>query len=284
LITIDDVELIDEGSYMMIPSDLDPETDSDVIKILCISDTHNLQRKLTISRLPFADIIINAGDMTQIGSLEELRSYDLWIHDYLKAHRKATHSIVIAGNRDQTLHPHFYYGFGYKRRGTDSHKNREKQNTTKCMATISKHSIYLQDSMVTLFGLNFYGTPWSPTFGRSPWAFQGRADGNKLKKIWSKIPEDVDILITHFPPYLHGDHAIFEAETNYKQHVGNKDLLNRVKEINNIRFHVFAGIHEGHGVTKRNGLDTTFINSALTDRFYSYNVRKPIMFYIKGKR
>eukprot|EP01084_Bolivina_argentea_P294659 507077_1 len=284
-VAVREIQLIDKGTYMQIPSGLNPLTDNDVIKILCISDTHNNEFNITISDLPYADIIINAGDMTQLGSLNELMYYNRWVANYIKGHRNTKYSIVVAGNRDQTLHPHFYNSFGYKRRGTHSKKTKTKENTTECIEMISKNSIYLQDKMINIFGLNIYGTPWTSINDKTQWAFQAQKGGKRLKNIWNKIPNDIDILISHSPPYLHGDYAYdMKTKDGFGQHVGDKDLRNKIREINNIHFHVFAHVHEGYGVTMEDGLNTVFVNSALLD-VNSHNItKKPIMFYIKGKR
>ena len=92
---INEIPLIDKGSYMLVPTKLDPRNDPDVIRILCISDLHNNQRQLKPRDLPFVDIIISAGDMTMLGTLEELKAYDTWINEYLRKHRRALHSIII---------------------------------------------------------------------------------------------------------------------------------------------------------------------------------------------
>ena len=55
----------------------------------------------------------------------------------------------------------------------------------------------LIDESVTLEnGMKIYGTPWSPLFYN--WAFM--KDENDLYEIFSKIPDDTDILLTHTPP------------------------------------------------------------------------------------
>ncbi len=47
-------------------------------------------------------------------------------------------------------------------------------------------------------GLKFYGSPWQPTFHN--WAFN-LDRGEEIKKVWDKIPNDTDVLITHGPPF-----------------------------------------------------------------------------------
>lgn len=56
----------------------------------------------------------------------------------------------------------------------------------------------LIDEVVEVNGIRIYGTPWTPMF--CGWAFMV-GDGEPLDEKYSKIPENVDILIAHGPPY-----------------------------------------------------------------------------------
>eukprot|EP01083_Nonionella_stella_P228351 809327_1 len=71
-----DVDLIDCGNYYLIPSDLDPGKDENVIKILTISDTHSKHSQ--IRNMPSADILLNGGDFTNVGTLKDVKSYNKW--------------------------------------------------------------------------------------------------------------------------------------------------------------------------------------------------------------
>jgi predicted phosphodiesterase len=63
------------------------------LRIVCISDTHGLHRKLLLSE---ADILIHAGDFMVHGrSTEEIDDFNDWLGSLPFRHR-----IVIAGNRD----------------------------------------------------------------------------------------------------------------------------------------------------------------------------------------
>ncbi len=121
-----------------------------------------------------------------------------------------------------------------------------------------KHNIYLQDSMIELFGIKFYGSPWVPCFNN--WAFMFKR-GNELEEIWNKIPNNIDVLITHGPPIYHGDLSDQYDQQLQSNCVGDVELM---KQIINIKppLHIFGHNHEGYGVTKHNGLDTMFVNAA----------------------
>ena len=60
-----------------------------------------------------------------------------------------------------------------------------------------KNSTMLIDEEFTLNGIKFYGSPRTPEF--FDWAFMYKR-GKKAELIWSNIPDDTDILITHGPP------------------------------------------------------------------------------------
>ena len=72
---------------------------------------------------------------------------------------------------------------------------------------------------------SIYGTPWCQVFGR--WAFM--APDTVLKEIYSKIPKDLDILITHDQPYGYGDILLQEdCPWANGEHIGNKMLLEAI--------------------------------------------------------
>ena len=83
---------------------------------------------------------------------------------------------------------------------------------------------------------------------------------------------------------FHGDQVIPRfASLNDSAWVGCDDLLERMAEVQDIKYHIFGHIHEGYGVTKNKKIkDVTFINASSVDVNYRC-VNKPIMFYIKGR-
>ena len=93
-----------------------------------------------------------------------------------------------------------------------------KSYDTKSLFFYSKSSYwkYLEDSSITLFGIKIYGSPWQPNYFN--WAFN-LPRGKLLKQKWDKIP-NCHILLTHGPPYCHGDKLVKE-----NKHIGCEDLL-----------------------------------------------------------
>jgi Icc-related predicted phosphoesterase len=62
----------------------------------------------------------------------------------------------------------------------------------------------------------------------------------KKEEIWEKMPQELDVLITHIPPFGVRDQTVF------KKSVGCKRLLAMVQKIAP-KIHIFGHIHEGYG-------------------------------------
>lgn len=157
------------------------------------------------------------------------------------------YKIYVAGNHDTSI---YHKVFDY----------RELEN---------ENSFYLENDDVEIEGIKFYGSPYQPLFGN--WAFQ-RTD-NKLFKMWNKIPEDTDVLITHGPPK--GILDLAEDRNHRLEYCGDKHLFNRVMKIKP-KYHLFGHIHNNGNqinVDQRVYNDITFVNSAaVTDRKFDYGI------------
>ncbi|WP_216614716.1 metallophosphatase domain-containing protein [Methylomonas sp. ZR1] len=186
--------------------------------------------------VPDGDILIIAGDICEIGNDEEISEFDTFL-----SFQNHAVKIVIAGNHDFTFQDY-------------TPKNAKK---------LLKHGIYLEDSGIDIYGVKFWGSPWQPWFGG--WAFN-LPRGQKLADVWAQIPDDTDVLITHSPPF-----GILDVVNG--EHVGCNDLTMALKRIRP-RLHVFGHIHQGYGMTERNG--TTYVNASLRDEEYKL-VNQPIV-------
>jgi Icc-related predicted phosphoesterase len=218
------------------------------MKLLLISDTHGLHENITkdLNKLIEPDtIIIHAGDISNTGKSNEITSFLNWFSNL-----ECKHKIFIAGNHD----------FGF-------------EPTISAFPPIypdipqefkDKGVIYLMDQMVEVEGLKIYGTPWQPRF--HDWAFNVNR-GEELAKKWEPIPEGLDILISHGPPY-----SILDC-TREGLHVGCEDLY--IKIINVLpKMVVFGHIHEGYGYRSTNNI--SFFNASVLNRNYNYT-NKPIL-------
>lgn len=209
------------------------------LKIVCLSDTHTKHNTLSI---PPCDVVIVAGDVCSRGELHELEDFSRWLKSQSHNFRKA---FIIAGNHDWCFLTH-------RALCVDILK-RELEDKVE----------YLEDSEFIFEGLKFYGSPWQPRFGN--WAF-GANRGEKLKFIWSNIPQDVDVLITHGPPHGIGDLTVGKPSI----HVGCAELFSRVRELNQLKLHVFGHIHSGNGTyISEEALSAHFCNAAVCSESYS---------------
>ncbi len=188
-------------------------------KIVCVSDTH---ARHDLTDVPDGDILVHAGDITRHGSLEDVESFDRWLGRL--PHR---HKLVICGNHDFCF----------------------QEKAAEARARIT-NAIYLEDSGCEVEGLTFYGSPWQPWFGG--WAFN-LPRGEELARVWAKIPDRVDVLVTHGPP-----EGILDR-TKRGDLAGCRDLLYRVLEVKP-RLHVFGHIHEAAGRVEADGL--VFVNAS----------------------
>jgi Icc-related predicted phosphoesterase len=177
------------------------------MKIICISDTHNLHKDL---KIPDGDILIHAGDMTCVGGVDEIQGFNQWLSTL--PHR---HKIVIAGNHDLYL-----------------------EAVPSMANALITQAIYLNDSGIEIEGLKIWGSPISPNY--QDWAFN-RERGKAIRKHWEMIPADTDILITHCPPF-----GILDFDDRGK-HEGCQDLLEIVQQKVKPRLHIFGHLHDAHG-------------------------------------
>lgn len=195
-----------------------------------MSDTHGKHDE--IYRVPEGDVLIHAGDVSNVGKPSEIKAFAEWFQS--QPHK---YKCWVGGNHDWGLQHFLEYGNEFMVRD------------------MSSSAYYLRDSDVTLDGVKFYGSPWQPTF--CDWAFN-LPRGRWLAEKWDMIPVDTDVLITHGPPY-----GILDKVG--QEHVGCADLRTRVDFIKP-KIHCFGHIHCAAGMTELNG--TTFVNAALLSERY----------------
>lgn len=218
------------------------------MKIVFTSDCHGKLSK--VPALPSGDVFVMAGDVlpnfTRAAHMDAIRQeHALRELDAFFEKLSYKHVLLVAGNHDWIFE-----------------KNRLARK-------ILRKITYLEDEAVMIDGIKFYGSPWQPEF--CDWAFNLERKGKALKAVWGKIPEDVDVLITHGPPWGHLDQIVpTEDGATTKmgrdsEHLGCELLAERVA-ITKPRVHVFGHIHGSFG-QKQVG-ETLFINAALCDESY----------------
>lgn len=198
-------------------------------RIVLLSDTHNSNEQISV---PDGDILIHAGDATNRGTFDEIYPFDYWFSSLPHKHK-----IFVAGNHDWLF---------------ETYPEQARNQITE--------AIYLQDSFVEIEGLKIYGSPWQPRF--FDWAFNLNR-GAELAEKWKLIPNDIDVLITHGPPF-----GILD-ETPRGDLAGCEELRKRVEEIaqfGRLKLHVFGHIHFGYGATEKFGV--RFVNASNCDEDY----------------
>lgn len=132
----------------------------------------------------------------------------------------------------------------------------------------------LQDSETEVQGRRVYGTPWVP--GLAYWAFYGSEPF--LRERGRAIPEGVDILVSHGPPYGLGDFIPTSPKQQEKygnydgRNVGDKDLTVNLARIG--AKHLICGhIHEARGQYVDHESRTVVHNVAAVDEFYRLHPR-----------
>lgn len=203
-------------------------------RFVCISDTHNQTPKL-----PRGDVLVHAGDLSNQGSISELRKTVAWLE---KADFEV--KIVVAGNHDVTLDSQFYekHGALFHNQHHQDPEACQRLFTESSSITYLKHeatTIRLQSPIGPHTQFSVFGSPYSPVL--RTWAFQySEAESVRL---WDDIPLDTDVVITHTPPKNHRD-------ATGRGHSAGCEALRRALWRIRPRLAVCGHIHEGRGVER----------------------------------
>lgn len=198
------------------------------MRLVCFSDTHGRHGDI---KIPEGDVLIFAGDFTPGTDFkrETLESFLRWFE--LLPHK---YKILIGGNHDRVL----------------------ERIDTSLLSSIH----YLEDSSISIDGIKFYGSPWTPKFFN--WAFMLPRDGVEIRRKWRAIPQNTDVLITHGPPYSVLDYSKGAGS------IGCRDLYGHIRDLN-LKAHIFGHIHEGYG--RRNNS----YNVSICGKRYDNPLNKP---------
>ena len=198
------------------------------MRLVLISDTHGSHN--SIPKLPDGDFLIHAGDFMNSGlDAEEVFSFNRWL-----ARLPIKRRIVCGGNHDRLF-----------------------QKKPEIAREFLKSAVYLENTGVTIDDVSLWGSPYTPEFLN--WAFMYRR-GPEAKQYWDQIPEALDVLITHGPPY-----GILDQTAPGGEHLGCEELLKAV-HYKKPKVHVFGHIHGGAG-TFDSGT-TRFVNAAYLNERY----------------
>ena len=197
-------------------------------KLVIISDTHRSEHKV---KLPKGDILIHCGDY-DIYNMNHL----IWLNNWFGS-LDFSHIIFIGGNHDFLL----------------------DQFPKKEIKKLFTNAIYLENDGVEIDDIKFWGSPYSPEFGN--WAFMYPRCSEEAKKIWSQIPENLDFLITHAPPYQ-------ILDVNRQGENCGCEVLQREVFKKKPKYNVFGHIHPSTIDNKKIIDGITFINVSLLNEDY----------------
>jgi Icc-related predicted phosphoesterase len=199
------------------------------MRIVAISDTHGLHEK--VKNLPEGDVLVHAGDFMNAGvHLREIISFNHWLGEQ----KQFKHRVVCAGNHDK----YFEAEPGTAR-------------------NLLENATYLENSGITLDGVRFWASPYTPEF--YDWAFM-YSRGTAAAKYWKQIPDRLDVLITHGPPL-----GILDQVAPGAEHLGCSELLDAI-QIKKPKVHLFGHIHGGAGTVEKDGV--RFVNAAFLNEAY----------------
>jgi predicted phosphodiesterase len=202
------------------------------VRFVCVSDTHSR----FFCYIP-GDVLIHAAE---------------YLHRAPYAHK-----VVIAGNHELPFDVANYEAIIARRKITQ-HCD---PAATKCLLG---HVCYLEDNLAVVEGYRIWGCPWTK---HKNGAFYLVDKEMRVRK-WASMPEGVDILVTHSPPF-----EIMDISRQGKP-AGCKDLLKRVKKVKP-KVHVFGHTHAGYGFSHIEGI--TFVNAAICNNDYE-PVNPPLVF------
>lgn len=204
------------------------------LDLVLLSDTHELHREATI---PSGEILVCCGDFTMFSkSLSAIKDFNDWLGEL--PHR---HKIVIPGNHE------FFLEADERRR------------------SLLTNATVLINEGIELEGLRIWGSPVSTSYGS---AF-GLSSPTDRARHWAKIPEHVDVLVTHGPPYGVLDCAPGETSAG-----GDPELRAAVERVGPL-LHAFGHIHPGYGQMIVG--ETTFVNCALLGEDGAISKRPVVM-------
>jgi predicted phosphohydrolase len=189
------------------------------LRLVLLSDTHQLHREVDV---PDGDIFIHAGDFTMFSeSMQAVVDFNDWLGGL--PHR---YKIVVPGNHESFL---------------------EADPSDRFMLD---QAIVLINEGTEVEGLRIWGSPVTPLYGG---AF-GLSSAKDRKRLYARIPWDIDVLITHGPPF-----GILDTAPISGLHEGCHELLDAVLRVQP-KLHVFGHIHTAYGIFRTE--HTTFVNAS----------------------
>lgn len=205
----------------------------------CIADLHGHRPKLE-----GGDLLIIAGDSLATNDINQWHIFASWMNglNYKKI-------IFIAGNHDTVIErwDKEQVKGGYKGSVSDPADKVEYLCDSGTQVTIYPDLKPEPEGLVyTREDFKVWGSPWSLKFeGMNPHCRAFTGTEVDLEQKYALIPEDIDILVTHTPPYRILD---WKTGREGKRHLGSTALRSWLTFKGKPKLHVFGHIHEAYGI------------------------------------
>lgn len=225
------------------------------VRVVLVSDTHNVE--ICSSLFPPGDLLLHAGDHTCNGTKDELYSASKWLEKVAALYPYGC--LTVGGNHDLPL-------------DVDTYEQCEDWDHTLAFSS-TEHVTLLQHQVITVGGLVIFGSPFvslTPSRLKKPQGDPARYYGfnreeSTLATLYSKIPPNVDILMTHSPPQ-----GLLDASLQYGGElreapisIGSKSLREWIDAAPaRPALHVFGHEHDSRGLLVDSVLGCVFCNAA----------------------
>ncbi|MCC7123389.1 MAG: metallophosphoesterase [Acidobacteria bacterium] len=234
------------------------------MRIVALSDQHGF-----LPEVPPCDLLIVAGDVCpdRFGPFmavhypsQQQAWFDRKVRPWLAA-APATHKVLTWGNHDWCGQQCSF------RADSPSHA----RSTDLQIVVDERTTIPPADD--TRARISVWATPWSNLFGQ--WSFM--KPPRQLEAIYAAIPEGIDILVSHQPPFSYGDQT-FDFTARRIEHVGSRELLRAIERVRP-RLVICGHIHGGHGRYEHQGIP--IYNVSVVDEAYRL-VNPPTVIEFEG--
>lgn len=224
------------------------------VDITYFSDTHGQHNKL---KIPKSDLIICGGDFTLRGREKEVEDFLKWF-DKLEA----SHKVLVAGNHDtcfdKKLQPAVYGTYLQKRPIWLEDMLNYYMNPL-------NGNYYLENEYCEPWGIKIWGSPCTMRERESFQSAFKLETGVDAEQLYSTIPSDTNIIVSHGPAYRRLDEVYCTPDN---LHLGSEQLLYHVYRVKPT--FLFCGhVHQDHGymLDPNENIDTMYYNGCICDAF-----------------
>lgn len=218
--------------------------------VIHISDTHN-----TYPDIPECDLLIHSGDLTNHGTIDEVREGLDWL-----SRQPASAIIYVPGNHDMCLDSAHMYGMSYE--------------NAEALKQEYSHRIAIEINNSFEYTLNAYPSikigvcSYQPFFGG--WGFNVSSKLERKEYYKKALENKPDILITHAPPY-----GVLD-KNHYGESCGDMILTETIfslyKDGDKLPKYLFCGhIHQSAGFEEHYGIKCYNSATKITELYIDPN-------------